>query len=142
MRKVTRSKTTGSTSDGVGIKTKTKTVVRKGLGGKTITRTKTKTKLLSPKGTNNADKNVRATKTLKTRTVSRGDQSSTSRKLSTRSNVDNLRENGDVYNKKKRTSKEYESTTGQGYYKPASRNQSISDTVKMAKERMMGNRLK
>jgi hypothetical protein len=142
MRKVTKSSTTGSMSGGVGVNKKTKTVERTGLGGKTITRTKTKTTLSAPKGTTNAGKDVRATKTLKTRTVSKGGQSATSEKMSTKANVNNLREGGDVYNKKKQTSKNYESSTGQGYSKGASRSQSLSDTAKMAKQRIMGNRLK
>lgn len=141
MRKVTKSSTSGSMS-GVGVNRKTKTVERKGLGGKTITRTKTKTTLSAPKGTTNAGKDVRATKVQRTRTVSKGGKSATSEKISTKANVNNLREGGDVYNKKKQTSKSYESSTGQGYSKPASRRQSLSDTAKMMKERLMGNRLK
>jgi hypothetical protein len=62
--------------------------------------------------------------------------------VSTKANVNNFREGGDVYNKKRQTSKNYESSTERGYSKAASRRQSLSDTAKMAKERMIGNRLK
>lgn len=142
MPRIIKKKTSGSMSGGVGVDRKTKTVERKGLGGKMVTRTKTKTTLSIPKSATTAGKNIRATKTLKTRTVSKGGKSATSEKVSTKANVNNLREGGDVYNRKKQTSKNYESSTERGYSKPASRKQSLSDTAKMAKERMIGNRLK
>ena len=129
-------------SGGVGVDRKTKTVERKGLGGRMVTRTKTKTTLSVPKSSTNAGVKVRATKTLKTRTVSKGGKSATSEKVSTKANVNNFREGGDVYNKKKQTSKNYESSTERGYSKAASRRQSLSDIAKMAKERRIGNRLK
>ena len=135
MPRIVKKKTSRSMSGGVGVDRKTKTVERKGLGGKMVTRTKTKTTLSVPKSSTNAGVKVRATKTLKTRTVSKGGKSATSEKVSTKANVNNFREGGDVYNKKKQTSKNYESTTER-------RRRSLSDTAKMVKERMIGNRLK
>jgi len=142
MPRIIKKKTSGSMSGGVGVDRKTKTVERKGLGGRMVTRTKTKTTLSVPKSSTNAGVKVRATKTLKTRTVSKGGKSATSEKVSTKANVNNFREGGDVYNKKKQTSKNYESSTERGYSKAASRRQSLSDIAKMAKERRIGNRLK